>query len=100
MQKIKMTLTCFVLSVLATLIILVVNSVQLLFNLYDSGIYTTYFCAIIVEIIEDYAHSGFRVRFNNEQLHPIWLTTLFIFVFYYLCGFLYFRYKNKELLKA
>ena len=95
MQKIKMILTCFALSVVTTLVILVVNFVQLLFNLYESGVYTTYFGFIVVEIIEDLSGFGFEVRFNSEQLQPIWLTILLIFVFYYLCGFVYFRYKNK-----
>lgn len=91
MQKIKMIIACFVLSVITTVFILAISFIQLLFNLYDPGIYTTYFESIIIEITEELADFGFIVRFNNEQLLPIWLTILFIFASYYLCGFLYFR---------
>ena len=98
-----MGFNCLFLSVLTTSIILVISFVRLLFSLDDvPGVYTTYFGAIMIEIIDDSPdwEVGFIARINFEQMYSVWLTIILVFIVFYGCGWIYTKYKDRQALKS
>jgi hypothetical protein len=98
MKKLKTVMTCILISFFSTLVILVINLLNLLFSHSQVGYYTSYFGLLILEISDNNSEWDLYMQFglNFERLYVFFFTILLVTLFYYILSMIFMKLKKEK----